>query len=82
MMKREDPIVNQQQNVLRRLVFRKHHTSGNHDSESDSGDYSQQSSACSDSDDLVKDFMKCLARGRLDRKAQHLWLSGKNLQAS
>lgn len=55
--------------------------SGNCESESDS-DYSQQSSACSDADELVQDFLKCLNKGRVDRKAQQGWLSGENLQAS
>jgi len=75
--------MNEQQNVLHRLVFRRErHMGGNRESKLDS-DHSQQSSACSDSDDeSVKDFLKCLNKGRFNRKAQQLWLSGKNLQAS
>lgn len=82
MMKMENPIVNERQNTMLRLVFRgERHMSGNRESKSDS-DHSQQNSTCSDSDDLVEDFLKCLNKGRVDRKAQQLWLSGKNLQAS
>jgi hypothetical protein len=61
MMNRENLTVNEQQSVFRRLVFRGEHP------ESDSlADHSQQSDACSDSDDLVKDFLKCLNKGRSD----------------
>ena len=85
MMNRENLTVNEQQSVFRRLVFRgEHHMGGNRKSpESDSlADHSQQSDACSDSDDLVKDFLKCLNKGRSDRNAQHHWLRERILQAS
>ena len=84
-MNRENLTVNEQQSVFHRLVFRgEHHMGGNHESsESDSlADHPQQSDACSDSDDLVKDFLKCLNKGRSDRNTQHHWLRGRILQAS
>jgi len=85
MMNRENLTMNEQQSVFRRLVFRgEHHMGGNCESpESDSlADHSQQSDVCLDSDDLVKDFLKCLNKGRSDRNVQHHWLRERILQAS